>query len=247
MALGVLVGMDGLALIADIDGSPLRVAPLAEDGNPERGYILARGLVEPGLVAALQEEVIAACIEWNWLARGERRSMGRYDEPRWIALQQRVAAGNALAAIANHAAIRDRLTRDVGGPAWPVPASTCRIFSFASRRLTTAAHQDRFYLRTAPSFWIAWLPLVRCPLSLGPLALLEGSHTWGLLPHRPVSDGPGRAGVEVDPGAVWRSTHFRPGDVLMFSDHTVHRALPLRRRGGLRISADVRWIVGDSS
>jgi ectoine hydroxylase-related dioxygenase (phytanoyl-CoA dioxygenase family) len=51
--------------------------------------------------------------------------------------------------------------------------------------------------------------------------------------------------VHVPDDAVWLASDLAPGDVLLFSGLTVHRALPHRSGRRLRISADFRFRRGD--
>jgi ectoine hydroxylase-related dioxygenase (phytanoyl-CoA dioxygenase family) len=87
-------------------------------------------------------------------------------------------------------------------------------------------------------FSTAWIPLSDCPRELGPLALLAGSHHGGLREHsgHGIVDG----GVRVPEGAVWTSTDYRCGDVVLFQPHTLHCSLPNRSGDRLRLSADFR-------
>jgi ectoine hydroxylase-related dioxygenase (phytanoyl-CoA dioxygenase family) len=84
-----------------------------------------------------------------------------------------------------------------------------------------------------------WVPLGRCPLVLGPLAVLPGSHERGLLPH--TGDVAWRRGVDVADDAGWAASDLEPGDAIFFSWLTVHRALPNASDRALRLSATCRY------
>src|SRR5262249_5662553 len=88
-------------------------------------------------------------------------------------------------------------------------------------------------------FWTAWIPLGDCPQQLGPLALLAGSHQGGLQPHS--GEGIVDGGVTVSDDAVWSTTDFRCGDVVLFRPHTLHRSLPNCSADMLRLSVDFRY------
>jgi ectoine hydroxylase-related dioxygenase (phytanoyl-CoA dioxygenase family) len=117
---------------------------------------------------------------------------------------------------------------------------TCRIMSPAARDLTTPPHQDRFYVRQSDLLWTVWIPLGDCPVELGGLAVLPGSHRRGLLPH--AGEGAGRQGADVGPEERWATAGYRCGDVLMFNCLTLHRAAENRTLNRLRISADFRYV-----
>jgi ectoine hydroxylase-related dioxygenase (phytanoyl-CoA dioxygenase family) len=118
--------------------------------------------------------------------------------------------------------------------------SCCITFPNA-QHFTTPPHQDYLFIQGTPQTYTAWIPLCDCPVELGGLALLTGSHQVGLLPvHR--ASGPGGLGVEAEelPG-VWRTQSFQAGDALIFHSLTIHRALPNSSADRLRLSVDFRY------
>ncbi len=115
----------------------------------------------------------------------------------------------------------------------------CRLVSPGAFDLTTPPHQDAAYVAEPTEVWTAWIPIGPCPLALGPLALLAGSHTGGLRQHAPVT--PGSGGIAVPDDAPWRSLDLEAGDVIVFSALTVHRALPNVTADQLRVSVDYRY------
>jgi ectoine hydroxylase-related dioxygenase (phytanoyl-CoA dioxygenase family) len=100
-------------------------------------------------------------------------------------------------------------------------------------------HQDGHYVRTGTELWTAWIPLGDCPVELGPLAALPGSHHGGLREHS--GNGIFQGGVTVPEDAVWHTTDFECGDVLLLTKHTLHCSLPNVSDGRLRISGDFRY------
>jgi len=120
----------------------------------------------------------------------------------------------------------------------------CRLVSPGALDLTTPPHQDAAYLKDADLVWTAWMALGACPVALGPLALLPGSHAGGLRPHAPVVAGGGVVGTDVPDDAPWHAGDLAPGDVLLFSALTVHRALPNVTADQLRVSVDYRYRPG---
>lgn len=94
-----------------------------------------------------------------------------------------------------------------------------------------------------------WAPVGDCPIELGPLAVLSGSHkVKKVLPHH-FSLGAGGLIVDLEEqtpkhrelDAVWLSTDFEMGDTLFFPALTVHKALPNRSEDRMRISLDNRY------
>ena len=194
----------------------------------EQGYLFFRSLIDPADVLALRSLILPACGE----------SFGSYDDPRWIELQCRVHPSDEFHRLRANPAIRRVLEAVLEGPVRSDRGDTCRIFSPRSPELTTLPHQDRFYVPGDGALWTVWIPLGDCPLDLGGLAVLPGSHREGLKVHS--REQAGARGVEVNLDATWSTEDYRCGDVLMFNGLTLHRALE-NRSDRCRLSADFRF------
>jgi ectoine hydroxylase-related dioxygenase (phytanoyl-CoA dioxygenase family) len=113
------------------------------------------------------------------------------------------------------------------------------IFPYCER-LVTHAHQDYEFMGGDPEFFTVWIPLHDCPVDVGPLTILEGSHRFGVQYHE-------RENLHVPEiprgealGNGWVSGHVNAGDVLIFHSLTVHAASP-NLSDQLRISLDCRF------
>ncbi len=103
----------------------------------------------------------------------------------------------------------------------------------------TPPHQDHLGMQGSENALVAWLPLVDCPLELGPIAVAEGSQLLGRRPYRPL---PRARVLPCDAGdldSAWRSSGLEAGDVVVFHALSVHRALS-NRTGCVRLSVDLR-------
>src|SRR5205823_13078506 len=93
---------------------------------------------------------------------------------------------------------------------------------------TTAAHQDHWYIRGTPATYTVWTPLGDCPIELGGLAILRGSHRGGFIEHR-LNAEKKYAGHGLDddqtPAGEWLAGDFAVGDFLLFHSFTIHKAL----------------------
>jgi ectoine hydroxylase-related dioxygenase (phytanoyl-CoA dioxygenase family) len=214
------------------------------------GYLFFRDWVARDAVSALRDVALAAADELGWLDPGAPRAagistpgiaLGAYDDPRWVKFLSRVMSHPAFFALQRDPRIATVLETLLGGPVRPSVGDICRVVSGDDERHTTVAHQDRFYVKGEGALWTVWLPLGECPLSLGPLAVLPGSHHAGVLPH--AGDTEWRRGVDVAEDASWAASDLGPGDALFFSGLTVHRALPHRGGRRLRLSADYRFVA----
>jgi ectoine hydroxylase-related dioxygenase (phytanoyl-CoA dioxygenase family) len=98
------------------------------------------------------------------------------------------------------------------------------------------AHQDHTSVQGDTRSFTAWIPLHDCPVAMGPLRILAGSHKMGIQPTESsgyIPEGKAR-------GIRWVGGDMRAGDLLIFHSLTVHEALP-NRSGQLRISLDCRF------
>ena len=94
-------------------------------------------------------------------------------------------------------------------------------------------HQDYPYLNplyTPGRSLASWIPVFDCPLSLGPVEFVAGSHHWGEISTIEVDRGEGRIPVwAIDPdkaGDMSQVSVFEahPGDLIIFPLTSVHRS-----------------------
>jgi ectoine hydroxylase-related dioxygenase (phytanoyl-CoA dioxygenase family) len=178
------------------------------------------------------------------VAPGQR--IGDYQDPRWVGLQAHVQARPEMWAMGDAVAIHRvlQLVDNRSSYLCLSTANTCRVFS-PHPNMATRPHQDAHYVRVIEDFWTAWIPLGDCPRGLGPLALLAGSHLGGLQEHS--GEGVATGGAAVPDDAVWSTTDFRCGDVIVFRPLTLHCSLPNRSGDRLRLSADFRYGFWDET
>ena len=227
--------------------SPAQLRDLADN----HGHVLIRGLLPIEAIVAVRRAASTALVELNLVATeasprlrpGARLEGTGYDDPRWVALQERMATDEALRALAEHpnlVAVVETLAR---GEVTPHRGDLCRLGMPTTHGQTTPPHQDHHYLGGSADIWTAWTPLWPCPVELGPLAVWDASHRDGYRPH--AGEGAGRQQVAVPEDAVWSSEALSVGDVVLFHCFTVHRALPNQRPDTLRVSVDVRYQPAD--
>lgn len=232
------------------DSSLLRDDPhaLCSRGSQD-GYVYLPGAVSVEKVTALRDRALQSCARQGWLMQsassGDARAkkglgLGASDDPRYLAFLADVVPSTEFAELSDDDAIRSVVSALMGAPAGRRHADVCRVFSPDSQLFTTRPHQDAHYLKGADPGWTAWIPLVDCPNTLGPLAVLRASHRAGLKRH--VTEGI----VQYIPGSDlsddWVSGSLAIGDVVLFHGNTVHRALPNESGVDLRLSADFRYI-----
>lgn len=113
----------------------------------------------------------------------------------------------------------------------------------------TQAHYDLVYLREGTDRLLsAWIPLGDCPVAVGGLTYLEGSHRRVMAEeaagvHRRAewitADLPRLA---VDHDSRWLTAEFAVGDVMVHSAHIIHAATDnVAADGTMRLSTDIRY------
>jgi hypothetical protein len=216
---------------------------LAERARAE-GYLFLRRLVPADIVYDLRNVALAAAEHLGFLDPGAPRSaaigvpglgLGAPGDPRWVELCSLALPHPAFDALRRDAALGRVIAALLGTRPDATAGDVLRVVSGDALEHTAPSHQDREYVKGSGWLWTAWLPLGDCPLSLGPIAVLPRSHEQGLLPHE------GGALVRAPDDATFRASDLVAGDAVLFSGHTVHRALPNRSGRRLRLSADYRF------
>lgn len=228
-------------------GDPEQLRALAE----AEGFVYLRGLLPTEPIERLRGRVLETCARIGWLEPGSdprearpRRGVeiGAFDDPAWVQMQGEIQNTPEFHDLGGAPRLLELACQLGGGKAARTVANTCRVAAPAALHLTTPPHQDAHYVRRLDRFWTAWIPLGDCPLELGPLAILPGSHREGLCEHRGERVGGQSAEVALD--RVWVSGDLIRGDVIFFDRLTLHRACPHRVPDRLRLSADYRYALG---
>lgn len=240
--------------------------PLGRESTPDAlaaaalrdGVVLLRGWVEPTTVNA-----VAAAVEAAMVAAGlgplvrpadedgsafDLRERG-WDDPRWIELQAYVLSSPTIQELRDDPGLNRALRALCGGEIHSAQGDITRIAPPMQPHLTTRPHQDGFYIPDSESLWTSWLPLVPCPLALGPLAVIPGSYHQGLQAHRITDLGVPELAALPRPKLLsaravqdpWWSTDLEPGDALIFHSRTIHAALPNLSTTQVRASVDLRF------
>lgn len=219
----------------------------------QQGYLYFPGLLDLQPIAALREKVLQNCAELGLLAKpfdalrpaaaADAKGLA-YDHPDYIELQGRVLASRECLALRESAQIGKVLAIVAAEKLSSGYGDVLRITFPDSEALTTQAHQERHYVRRCRALWVAWIPLLDCPLELGSLAIAAGSHQWGLLAHKRVAgaaEAAGRYAAEAPQNTVWHSAAMRCGDIVFFHGLALHRACPNLSPERIRLSVDFRY------
>lgn len=120
----------------------------------------------------------------------------------------------------------------------------------------TQAHYDLLYLRGGSDRVLSsWIPLGDCPVELGGLAYLEGSHRRVRADEAMADPASMRPAASITPDlpalaeehdARWLLADYQAGDMVVHTAHTIHAALDnVGTDGTIRLSTDIRYQRAD--
>lgn len=227
---------------------------IANDGGALRerlerdGYLFVSGLLPPADVLNVRERLLTKAHALGWLdtahpptaAIAAPEAACKDPEASYMSVFRHLWADEALHRLRTHPLVMDFFSRLFGEPAFVHPMFVQRnIFPQTSEfDFTTQPHQDKVHIGGDTNYAM-WVPLGDCPLEKGSLAIAVGSHKGGVLDTK-VGTGAGGMDIAAPIPDTWACADFNAGDVLIFSDVTVHQALPNRTRE-LRQSFDARY------
>jgi ectoine hydroxylase-related dioxygenase (phytanoyl-CoA dioxygenase family) len=214
------------------------------------GYIFIRELLDPKPLWQLRLQMLHVLQDGGWLQAGSNLADGIADvskkcaegDPEYAAVYRNVQRLEAFHRIAHTPRILTLMEQIIGDTVLPHPAKVARLWFPQNTLHTTPAHQDFVHFQGTYDTYTCWTPVGECPIELGPLAVLVGSHQSGEIYDHHFALGAGGLGLDTTklPGE-WVSTDFAIGDALIFPSRTVHQALPNVTPDRLRVSLDNRY------
>jgi hypothetical protein len=220
----------------------LRDGPALAANLDRDGYLFLRGVLPRDEIMAIRRQLLELAARGGWLKSGPANldKACKDPEPRYLEFFRPMWKLESLHRMKQHPNIVALFERILGEPVLVHPMFVLRnIFpQTESFDFTTGSHQDKIHIGGGQSY-ACWMPLGDCPTSKGGLIMAEGSHKRGVLDFELA---PGAGGLEVSEKfeGQWVGADFAAGDVVIFSDTTVHKALP-NTSGELRQSFDARY------
>jgi ectoine hydroxylase-related dioxygenase (phytanoyl-CoA dioxygenase family) len=213
------------------------------------GYLFMRGLIDREAILATRRVILSLCAEAGWLAEGSAVEKGVAapgvawiePQPEFMAVYNRIMKSETFHALALDPGLMALLETLFGETPLAHPRNIARIIFPQNTLHTTPSHQDYIHIQGTEETYTAWIPLGDCPIPMGSLAVLAGSHREGILP---VHQAYGAGGVGIDTGGLsnaWVGGDFASGDVILFHSLTVHKALPNLSPDRIRLSVDFRY------
>lgn len=213
-------------------------------------YLYFPGLLDRDRVLRLRRRILEVLAEVGWvepavLMRGRTvvRPV-REGEPEFFAAYDEIQKLEELHELAHDDALVSAMRDVVGDRAFPHPLKIARLVFPGHYEVSTPPHQDYPNNQGTPNLTASWIPVGDVPFELGGLAILRGSHRFGVLPlARHLGPGNRQAllSQEMLERCRWVTTEFAVGDVLVFGSQTVHASLHNASEFYLRLSVDYRW------
>jgi len=239
---------DATPLLRDVDALRARAR--------RDGYLFFRQLLPPGPIAELRREILDIFGRHGLRAEGATGLDGGVHVTRLSQIpedEMRLDIGVSAQMYRElqclprlhrlpHRQVLVGLYRDLlGAEVFVHPRHILRAMTPHPAMVPTPPHQDFPLVQGAADTWTCWFPLGDCPMSLGPLVVLRGSHRDGYLPVSSSRGAGGLAAQLCEGENDWVGGDLAAGDVLTFSSLTVHRALSATVRDQVRLSMDVRY------
>jgi len=211
------------------------------------GYLFLPGLLPAADVAAVQHQIGEIARDAGWLrpdlpvesAIADPSGFCVDPDPTYLRTLRQINRLEDYHALKHHPALIGLFERILGGPILPHPRVLMRNIFPAREEFTTKAHQDFPNVQGTAEVYTAWMPLIDCPMDVGPLQVAVGSHLAGVYDFG-IAGGAGGIEISNPLAGRWVSGAFAVGDVLLFHSMTVHKGVP-NRSNRLRMSMDVRY------
>lgn len=225
-----------------------RTADILQAEINSKGYVLIRDLLPQSAVSSVLHEVTKVLAAAGWLS-AEHEPWERVaqvgaacgdPDPAFKRVYQQVFNLEAFHSLPHHPALREVMQMLVGQEVLVHPKPIGRLIFPNCERLVTHAHQDYEFMGGDPEFFTVWIPLHDCPVDVGPLKILEGSHRFGIQSHMRENLHVPEIPIDAAIGDGWVGGQVNAGDVLIFHSLTVHAASP-NLSSRLRLSLDCRF------
>jgi Phytanoyl-CoA dioxygenase (PhyH) len=217
----------------------------------EDSYLYFKQVLDPGRIKTLRRRILSALEARGWVKGAPLLMRGiacavpvREGDEEYFAGYDEVQKLEEFHTLAHDPALLGIMQQIVGETAFPHPLKIGRLAFPAHYEISTPPHQDYPNNQGTPNLTAAWIPVGNCPVELGGLAILRGSHKHGLLP-LDTHLGPGNRRAMLPDDLLeklrWVTTDYTAGDVLVFGAMTVHASLHNASEFFMRISVDFRY------
>jgi len=248
----LLEAPDQTVLEPFLDSTPLLAHPEKLRQRAEQdGYLFFRQAIPKEPIAELRRQILAICERHGWVIPGTdgccdldavnrlpKEDLTMHIPPAVYAEVQKLELFHRLPHHPRLIAIYEAI---FGEPVLSHPRCIARVVLPHHEVSPTPPHQDFIHIQGTRKFWTCWFPLGDCPIDLGGLAVLKGSHRGGIRSH-PEALGLGQLGADICSSELtWVGGKFESGDILTFPCMTVHKAWKNEHPDQIRLSCDNRY------
>jgi len=214
------------------------------------GYLFFRRLQDPDKLLALRADITRVLMEGGWLQPGTDPMDAIYrpgaqcteGDLEYTDVYHQMYKLESFHRSGHWPEVLSLIGKIAGEPVLPHPQKIARLWFPKYTEHTTPVHQDFVHFQGSYDTYTCWAPVGNCPIKLGGLAVLPGSHRMRAIRDHHFSLGAGGLAVEVSEAeGTWLSTDYQIGDCLVFDSLMVHQALPNLTEDRLRISLDHRY------
>jgi len=229
----------------------------------DEGYLFFKQLLNPDNLLELRRQILTTLQEGGWLIAGTDPMDGIADvtkqctegDRKYTDVYHKVQKLEAVHRSAHWPETLGMMEKIMGRRGMPVPHQVVRLWFPKYTKYTTPIHQDFVHFQGHFNNLTVWAPIGDCPIELGGLAVIPGSHKVGKVLDHHFALGAGGLNLDVEEEATrhpevasgWYSTNYEVGDFLTFPALTIHKALPNVTEDKMRVSLDNRYNpVGES-
>lgn len=216
----------------------------------EDGFLYLQGFLDVDALLSLRRDILKICADKGWVKGGPALMKGkalaqpvREGDQRFFDVYDEVQKLESFHALAHDPALNTVVSAALGGPVFPHPLKIARLIFPDNYEVTTPPHQDYLNNLGSKDLTATWIPLSDCPMEYGGLALLKGSHKYGIAPLK-FHLGAGNRMSVIPPEMQhlrWYANDFKLGDVLLFPALTMHASLHNASEFFMRLSVDYRY------
>ena len=223
----------------------------------DEGYLFFKQFLNRDNLLELRRQILTTLQEGGWLTAGTDPMDGIADvtkrctegERKYEDVYHKVQKLEALHRSAHWPETLDMMEKIMGRRGMPVPHQIVRLWFPKYTQYTTPIHQDFVHFQGNFDNITVWAPIGDCPIELGGLAVVPGSHKVGEVLNHGFALGAGMLNLDVEKEAIrhpeltsgWHTTNYEAGDFLTFRSLTVHKALPNVTDDKMRVSLDNRY------
>lgn len=214
------------------------------------GYLFFRRLQNPDKLLALRRDITGVLMQGGWLVPGTdpMQSIARIEaqctegDLEYTEVYHQMYRLESFHRSGHWPEVMSLIAKLAGTPVLPHPQKIARLWFPKYTEHTTPMHQDFVHFQGSYDTYTCWAPVGDCPIELGGLAVLAGSHRMRAIREHNFSLGAGSLAVDESRlEGTWLSTDYQIGDSLVFNSLMVHQALPNLTEDRLRISLDNRY------